>query len=48
MKQTSLMNAVSIKMMDKAMDTQKAQATTLIEDMSQGVPPSEHLLDTRA
>jgi len=48
MKQADFMSKVSVKMMDKAMDTQAAQAQQLIEGMSEGVPSFDHLLDTYA
>ncbi|MBE6838911.1 MAG: putative motility protein [Ruminococcus sp.] len=48
MKQADLMSQVSIKLMDKAMDTQAAQAEQLIQGMSEGVPSFNHLLDTYA
>ena len=48
MKQADLMSQVSIKLMDKAMDTQAAQAEQLIRGMSEGVPSFNHLLDTYA
>lgn len=42
--QTQLQQAVTLSVTKKAMDTQEAQATALLEMLP---PPSEHLIDVR-
>ena len=48
MKQTELMQNISFKVLDKALDTESAQAEQLIKNMSDGAASFRHLLDTYA
>ncbi|MGN0690664.1 MAG: YjfB family protein [Oscillospiraceae bacterium] len=48
MKQTELMQNISFKVLDKALDTESAQAEQLIKNMSDGAASFGHLLDTYA
>ena len=48
MKQTELMQNISFKVLDKALDTESAQAEQLIKNMSDGAASFGQLRDTDA
>ena len=48
MKQTELMQNISLKVLDKALETESAQAEQLVQTMTDGAASFGHLLDVRA
>ena len=48
MKQTELMQNISLKMLDKALETESSQAEQFVQTMTDGAASFGHLLDVRA
>ena len=48
MKQNELMQNISLKMLDKALETESSQAEQLVQSMADGAASFGHILDVRA